>query len=369
MVKPLTHHSVTGIGAAKIYLSYRDRLFTLFKPDWTYPIDYCINHIENNVAIIVANIPILRGLVTRWIFNFRTKATPIEPETRSDSNWQQWDLSSSSNGSRYVRRSRRSRMLHKLLPCIQDDFSSSLATRSSKSDRKKKTKGGATATPPSDRKPSIPEKLVTTGDTHRYPKRSYFSRSRRPSTTPLQQHDRYQASSCCEKGGDVLDTVRSVGSLESGPTLVESNKDRTSTTYRRGSDIRGSFGAPQSTWKSMELDSPPLSPSARRFSTATLHSPIAPLSPARLRGIGDEDEEAAIGGTYSFGGSFGGWAGSHNGGGAGIGYALGGAEREWHLQELQSQPPQHRRRYDDDDEEEEVERDFEKDEIFPFPRS
>jgi hypothetical protein len=72
--------AVTAIGAAKIFLSYRDRLYTLYQPDWTYPIDYCINHIENNVAIIVANIPILRGLVTRWVFNFRTKATPMERE-------------------------------------------------------------------------------------------------------------------------------------------------------------------------------------------------------------------------------------------------------------------------------------------------
>ena len=28
-------HSVTAIGGAKIYLSYRDRLYSLFQPDWT----------------------------------------------------------------------------------------------------------------------------------------------------------------------------------------------------------------------------------------------------------------------------------------------------------------------------------------------
>ncbi|OCL12162.1 hypothetical protein AOQ84DRAFT_257852, partial [Glonium stellatum] len=72
--------AVTAIGAAKIYLSYRDRLYRLYNADWTYPIDYCISHIENNVAIIVANVPILRGLVTRWVFNFKTKPTPMDPE-------------------------------------------------------------------------------------------------------------------------------------------------------------------------------------------------------------------------------------------------------------------------------------------------
>ncbi|USP80670.1 hypothetical protein yc1106_07944 [Curvularia clavata] len=263
--------AVTAIGAAKIYLSYRDRLYTLFKPDWTYPIDYCINHIENNVAIIVANIPILRGLVTRWIFNFRTKATPIERDSRSD-NWQQWDLSSSSAGdSRYGRRSKRSRtsrMVHKILPCIQDDFSSSLATRSSSDDKK----GGVTSKVTECRKPSHPGKIITTTDIphHRYPKRLYFSRSRRNS---------YQASSCCEKGeSNVLETVRSVGSsLESAPTLVESKYGQ-----------RSSMGC-----KSMELESPPVSPTTRRYSTTPLlHSPITPLSPVRLRGIiGDEEDE------------------------------------------------------------------------------
>ena len=34
--------------------------------DWTYPIDFCINHIENNVAILVACLPTYRGLFTHW---------------------------------------------------------------------------------------------------------------------------------------------------------------------------------------------------------------------------------------------------------------------------------------------------------------
>jgi hypothetical protein len=244
--------AVTSIGAAKIYLTYRDRLYFLYKPDWTYPIDFCINHIENNVAIIVANIPILRGLVTRWVFNFRTKATPMEREREIQANWQ-WNTSNSSDLSQY---SRGNRVVQKVFPCIQDDFSSSLASRSRTDVR----------TPL--QRPEFPPRIVTTGDYRK--KTSYFPRSRRNSL------DRYQTSDSCEKG-DVLETVRSVGSLGSAPTLVES-KDL---------DFR---------WKSMDLDSPPLSParSSRRFSTATLTSPITPVAPCRLRGIEDKDDDHDI---------------------------------------------------------------------------
>jgi hypothetical protein len=240
--------AVTGIGAAKIYLTYRDRLYTLYKPDWTYPIDFCINHIENNVAIIVANIPILRGLVTRWVFNFRTKATPREREFRG--NWQ-WNTSDSSLG-RYAGKNR---VVRKILPCIQDDFSSSLATRSGRDVRSQQ--------PPV--RPDYPPRLITTGDYRK--KASYFPRSRRNSL------DRYQTADSCEKG-DVLETVTSVGSLGSAPTLVESKE----FNFR---------------WKSMELDSPPLSParSDRRFSAATLTSPITPVQPCKLRGIKDDSDD------------------------------------------------------------------------------
>jgi hypothetical protein len=246
--------AVTGIGAAKIYLTYRDRLYFLYKPDWTYPIDFCINHIENNVAIIVANIPILRGLVTRWVFNFRTKATPMEREREVQGNWQ-WNTSDSSDLSRYARGNR---VVKKVFPCIQDDFSSSLASRDART----------TGQQP---RPEFPPRLITTSDYRK--KTSYFPRSRRNSL------DRYQASSNCEKG-DVLETVRSVGSLGSAPTLVE-----TKDLERR--------------WKSMDLDSPPLSPTRsdarysndRRFSAATLTSPITPVAPCRLRGIEDKDDD------------------------------------------------------------------------------
>jgi hypothetical protein len=58
----------------------------------------------------------------------------------------------------------------------------------------------------------------------------------------------------------MLETVQSVGSLGSAPTLVES-KD----------------GGGEREWKSMVLDSPTL-------------SPVTPLSPVRIRGWeGDED--------------------------------------------------------------------------------
>lgn len=224
--------SVTAMSAAKIYLSYRDRLYTLFKPDWTYPIDFCINHIENNVAIIVANIPILRGLVTRWVFNFRTKATPMEREFRNDWQW------STSNSSTFTRVARKNRLIQKIIPCIDDDFSSSLARSRDIRD------------------PKVPARIVPADY------RKNRSKSRRPSRR--NSLDRYEKSDCCEKG-DVLETVRSIGSLGSAPTLVESKEIE---------------------WRLSEA-SPMSSP--RRFSSPTL-SPVAPLSPCLLREIEDEDE-------------------------------------------------------------------------------
>jgi hypothetical protein len=138
--------------------------------------------------------------------------------------------------------------VRKIFPCIQDDFSSSLASKDAR----------CSTGPP--QRPDFPPRLVTTSDYRK--KTSYFPRSRRTSL------DR-------EKN-DVLETVRSVGSLGSAPTLVES-KDL---------DMR---------WKSMDLDSPPLSPTRfsndRRFSAATLTSPITPVQPCRLRGIEDEDDD------------------------------------------------------------------------------
>ncbi|KAF2464873.1 uncharacterized protein BDR25DRAFT_296035 [Lindgomyces ingoldianus] len=228
-----TSLAVTAIGGAKIYLSYRDRLYSIFKPDWTYPIDYCINHIENNVAIIVANIPILRGLVTRWVFNFKTKATPIEREFRNDWQW------SSSNSSTFTRVAKRNRIAQKIMPCIQEDFSSSLARSRDIRD------------------PEKPVRIVTTD--YRKNRSQYKSRNSRRNSL-----DRYDTADSCEKG-DMLETVRSMGSLGSAPTLVESKELE---------------------WKLAE-GSPMSSP--RRMSSPTL-SPITPMTPCLLRGIEDDDE-------------------------------------------------------------------------------
>lgn len=58
---------MTAIGAAKIYETYNDRLYSTFENDWTYNISFCINHAENNCAIVIACVPALRGLIVRWI--------------------------------------------------------------------------------------------------------------------------------------------------------------------------------------------------------------------------------------------------------------------------------------------------------------
>ncbi|KAF2748971.1 hypothetical protein M011DRAFT_457083 [Sporormia fimetaria CBS 119925] len=250
--------AVTAIGAAKIYLQYRDRLYTLFQPDWTYPIDYCINHIENNVAIIVANVPILRGLVTRWVFNFRTKATPVEREAACNSDWQ-WN--SSANSSAFTRVARRHRIAQKILPCIQDDFSSSLARS-----------GDFYNDPKSPSNPNYPARIITKPRTHKSkPGKSKVRRNSTPDTV-------FASSDSCEKG-DMLETVRSIGSLGSAPTLVDSKE----LDWKRFSDP----GSP-----TMQI-----SPS-RRISSPMM-SPISPLAPCVVREV-DEDDEDADDGIYPF---------------------------------------------------------------------
>ncbi|KAF2756409.1 hypothetical protein EJ05DRAFT_501914 [Pseudovirgaria hyperparasitica] len=78
----MTSLGVTAIGAAKIHLTYQDRLYNIQANDWTYNITFCINHAENNVAIIVACIPALRGLIMRWI------SRPMDEEdARMRRNW------------------------------------------------------------------------------------------------------------------------------------------------------------------------------------------------------------------------------------------------------------------------------------------
>ena len=226
---------MTAIGAAKIYLSYRDRLYAIYNPDWTYPIDYCISHIENNVAIIVANIPILRGLVTRWVFNFRTKATPQEREFRADAPHESINLY------QFDEPKRKHRIIHKVLPCFENDFSSSLASHA-KSDATT-----TTITTTTETSPKLPPRIAA-GVDYRRRNRSFITRltkSRRNSV------DRYETASACEKA-DVLETVQSIGSLGSAPTLVDNSRE--------------------ADWKHWETP---------------LLSPITPLSPVRLRGLDD----------------------------------------------------------------------------------
>lgn len=56
----------TGIGAARLALEWQHTLHLVDKPDWTYNIAFCLNHAENNAAIILACMPILRTLIIRW---------------------------------------------------------------------------------------------------------------------------------------------------------------------------------------------------------------------------------------------------------------------------------------------------------------
>ena len=54
---------MTGISGAKIYITSRDRIFDVPIVDWTYNIDYCFQHLENNMAIIIACVPAVRHLI------------------------------------------------------------------------------------------------------------------------------------------------------------------------------------------------------------------------------------------------------------------------------------------------------------------
>ncbi|KAF2629552.1 hypothetical protein BU25DRAFT_447024 [Macroventuria anomochaeta] len=239
--------AVTGIGAAKIYLSYRDRLYTLYVPDWTYPIDYCINHIENNVAIIVANIPILRGLVTRWVFNFKgTKAAPTDRKERPIPLRKRSSLTNKTH-----KKVHKNPMMRKLLPCI-DDFSSSLATPEQSKQRPGRPLSGTFTTLSHSNQKS--RKLS-----------AYFSRSRRSST------DRYDSADTIEKG-NVRETVTSIGSA---PTLI------------------GSANRESKQWDSSVLKAKGSSPTLRPsepFGSVEPLSEIQPLNQVRMRSALDGEE-------------------------------------------------------------------------------
>ncbi|KAH7086491.1 hypothetical protein FB567DRAFT_549980 [Paraphoma chrysanthemicola] len=107
---------VTSLSAAKIYLQYRDRLWGQVSSDWTYNINYCISHIENNVAIILANFPILRGLVTRWVFDFRAQG-PLP-----DRGFRASQQLNSYNSSEFGHRSRGSRFIQRFILCEKERF-------------------------------------------------------------------------------------------------------------------------------------------------------------------------------------------------------------------------------------------------------
>lgn len=161
----------------------------------------------------------------------------MEREFRNDWQW------STSNSSTFTRVGRKHKLAQKIMPCIHDDFSSSLARSGDIRD------------------PSLPPRIIAS-DFHRK-NRSYKSRSRKQSRR--NSLDRYETAECCEKG-DLLETVRSIGSLGSAPTLVESHKELE--------------------WRLSEAS---LMSSPRRPSSPTL-SPITPLSPCVLRAFNDEDE-------------------------------------------------------------------------------
>lgn len=240
---------MTAIGAAKIYLSYRDRLYTLYVPDWTYPIDYCINHIENNVAIIVANIPILRGLVTRWVFNFKgLRAASGDRKERPIPLRKRPNLSKNAD-----RKERKHTIMNKLLPGI-DDFSSSLATPERSKQRSEHLRDSGTYVSLSRQES---RKLST-----------FFSRSRRSSP------DRYHSADACEKA-NIQGTVTSIGSE---PTLIGS---MVRSANRESSQWDTSLHAKRS--------SPTLRPS-EPFGTMSPLSELQPLEQVRMRSALDGED-------------------------------------------------------------------------------
>jgi hypothetical protein len=241
--------AVTGIGAAKIYLSYRDRLYTLYVPDWTYPIDYCINHIENNVAIIVANIPILRGLVTRWVFNFRSAEPPTERAARPTPQHRKSSLSD-----RAHRRVTKNPIMRRLLPCI-DDFSSSLATPERSKQR------------PGSHRP-LSGTFTTLALSH--------SETSRKLSTYLSRSASRRSSTGYESGGSLEKAPRAtVTSIGSAPTLI------------------GSPNRESAVWDASVLHAKPSSPTLRPaepFGSMEPLSEMQPLEQVRLRSALDGEE-------------------------------------------------------------------------------
>lgn len=190
----------------------------------------------------------------------------MEREFRSG--WQ-WSDSTSSTITHVP--SRGHRILNKIIPCLTDDFSSSLARSEDFRGRAKTTRMA----------PAVLQKK----------NRSFKSRSRKPSRR--NSSDRYEKADCCEKG-DVLETVTSIGSLGSAPTLVDSHKEiewRLSESTIMSNPRRTSettfIVSPRRASETTFVSSP------RRVSGATLGpplSPITPLSPVLLLREEEEDE-------------------------------------------------------------------------------
>jgi hypothetical protein len=201
----------------------------------------------------VANIPILRGLVTRWVFNFRYANPHIQkvtPEKRPTP-----QRRSSSLSEKASRRVHNIRMVRKLLPCIDDDFSSSLATpKRSKLRPQRSDQSSSSLTPSSHNRM---QGYI-----------SYLGLSRRNSL------DRYESASVCEKA-DTREMVHSIGSLGSAPTLVES----TDMDWK--------------CWDSSVLHAKKSSPTLRAtepFSPVPPLSPLTPLTSCRLKSALDGKE-------------------------------------------------------------------------------
>jgi hypothetical protein len=174
----------------------------------------------------------------------------MEREFRSD-----WQWNSSTNSSTFTRVGRvakKNRIAQKIMPCINEDFSSTL------------DKGAR-----EEKEVDYPPKIITTD----YRKnRSYKSRKSRRNST---DHT-YESADSCEKG-DMLETVRSIGSLGSAPTLVDSKEIDWKSFGEPGSPT--TLGSPRDY--------------TRRVSSPTL-SPISPLAPCLLRDRKDSRDDDEI---------------------------------------------------------------------------
>ena len=72
------------MAAVRLKLNFHRMLYHETKSDWTYTIVYCLNHAENNAAIIVACIPLLRSLVPGWrLSGDKESETSREPNNKN----------------------------------------------------------------------------------------------------------------------------------------------------------------------------------------------------------------------------------------------------------------------------------------------